>query len=57
MKTEFGGLECSSIKDLKTTCVFLVKDEAAEGRRGGQYSQVTQAVITVLQVLVALVAA
>lgn len=39
---------------LKTTRVFLVKDEA-EG--GGQCSQATQAVITVLQVLVTLVAA
>lgn len=42
---------------LKTTGVFLVKDEAEEGRRGGQCSQATQAVITVLQVLVTLVAA
>ena len=43
---------------LKTTQVFLVKDEAEERRRGaGQCSQATQAVITVLQVLVTLVAA
>lgn len=42
---------------LKTSQVFLVKDEAEEGRRGGQCSQTTQAVITVLQVLVTLIAA
>ncbi len=42
---------------LETTRVFLVKDEAEERRRGGQCSQATQAVITVLKVLAALVAA
>ncbi len=42
---------------LKTTRVFLERDEAEEGRRGGQCSQTTQAVITVLQVLAALIAA
>lgn len=51
METESGGLECLSWR------VFLDRDEAEEGWRSGQCSQAGQAVITVLQVLIALVAA